>query len=105
ETASGCKVENAECSGDGEAPAPGNVGAVTVIDKQKVRPNLDREQDRGAFALVQAQQFGIAVTVLPGTISSHEGGAAIHRRTVSGASLCCNSFCTVCGTNIVSKRL
>src|SRR6266568_3470692 len=64
ETASGREVENAECSGDGEAPAPGNVDAVTVIDEQEVRPNLGREQDRSALALVQAQQFGIAVHLL-----------------------------------------
>src|SRR5882757_2486725 len=66
ETASGREVENAECSGDSETPAPGNVDAVTVIDEQEVRPNLGREQDRSAFTFVQAQQSRIVVPLIRG---------------------------------------
>jgi hypothetical protein len=52
--ASCCKVENTECAGNREAPTPGKVNAVTVIDNQEFRSNPNREQDRCAFAVVQA---------------------------------------------------
>ena len=49
----GGEVEEAERSGNSEAPASRCNDAVAVIDEQELSPNPNRKQNRSTFAVVQ----------------------------------------------------
>jgi len=61
----GRQVEDTHCSGHGEAQAPGNIDAVTVIDEQELSPYSNRKLDRSSFAIVQVHK-GRVVSVATG---------------------------------------